>query len=231
MSGWRPHMYWYKIFRRYSNSGYSSSRACNVTGCCIVQIHMCWIIWIYWKRKTPFLSHVFLVQVCANFTFPFHCFVKLYRWNWLLRLAWMWGRLRHTKYGRTVPIQLETGVKIIIEVGELCSKVVRKFKELSWKVGRVEPDENSRPHPNFCPSPLCLPLTRPTEHRHKMLGILNDNYHLLFIFMHLLSFESLFCSYLGFQLFHLLKSSCIQLCCLERNIIRPATFIHVVFLW
>ena len=50
----------------------------------------------------------------------------------------MWGRLRHTKYGRTVPIQLETGVKIIIEVGELCSKVVRKFKELSSKVGRVE---------------------------------------------------------------------------------------------
>ena len=29
MRGCRPHMYWNKMFRRYSNSGYSSSRACN----------------------------------------------------------------------------------------------------------------------------------------------------------------------------------------------------------
>ena len=52
----------------------------------------------------------------------------------MLRLAWMWGRLRHTKYGRTVPIQLDTGVKIIIEVGELCSIVVKKLEELNSKV-------------------------------------------------------------------------------------------------
>ena len=29
MRGWRPHMYWNRMFRRYSNSGYSSSLAWN----------------------------------------------------------------------------------------------------------------------------------------------------------------------------------------------------------
>ena len=48
-------------------------------------------------------------------------------------------------------------------------------ERLSWKgFEGVAPDDSSPPPPNFCPSPLCLPPTQPTEGRHKMLGIIGN---------------------------------------------------------
>ena len=79
----------------------------------------------------------------------------------------------------------------------------------SWRrhviFAKLSPGDSSPPLPNFCPNPLFLPPTQPSEHRHEVLTFVEH-----FVEHEILtSFIELFCfySYLGFQLFHLLKPS------------------------
>ena len=109
-----------------------------------------------------------------------------------MRLAWMWCRLRHTKYGRTVTIQLDKGGQ----------------KRLSWK-GRSEKVKVDLKELHLMIALPLLPTSVPVPPAFLQLYQLSADIRCW------AKMETY--SYLGFQLVHLLKPSFIQLCCLERN--------------